>query len=224
MKSLELQHLQMNKKLPETEYSTQSNYIQKRNVIKPRYQQYRDSTSNPRYINSQINTSIQETSPFPRNVNYIQTGTIPNKTLPMFPSRSISPNIRRLPPYIPVLKNNSYNKQFHGFNDNGDLTLSLIDAPISTIRPLPENKIEKPPQVNNPVKNDNMKYVPPIREQDELFRLMKERKQGRRKSPFYFRALREMGGIQDTMEGLDESLQQNEIGRASCRERVDVLV
>ena len=163
---------------------------------------------------------------FPRSIKYVQDGTLPVKTaVPSFyRNTSPIPN-RRVPPYIPVPRTNKFAdsscEQFKKLPDLGDPQFPTPERNLPPFNAMSRQGMMPAAEANESRFDEYPHSFYPFRrpvgmpsemnENPPLNRLMQERMSERKKSPAYFRAMRESGGVEDTIEGLEESLQKNEI-------------
>jgi len=216
MKSLEVQFIQDSKPIQKLEQpAIESAYEGSYRQPQSNFMRYRNTTPEPRYIERFLNSSPS----FPRSITYSRNSAIPSKTLSGFPSRSVSPITGKVYPYIPTSTRRS-NAELSKVNplvrDSQTIISSSVDQSIGMKRS-PTFFSERGPWINTyspylqKETNLAMTFGNKNQNQNELMKFVKERKKGRKRSPFYFRALQEVGGVEDAIEGLEESLYRNEL-------------
>lgn len=158
-----------------------------------------------RVQNESVTMFQRKASPniFPRNVKYFHDGNIPSRTDVDFPSRGASFIDRRVPLYIPSPTKRRDSKSPEPEVIGSERVRGVLD-PARNLAST-ERRIGNYPHSYYPFPRGSVSGM--------QFESINQRSM-RRKSPYGLRALQEMGGIKDAIQGLDLSLERNEVRAA----------
>jgi len=215
MKSLDMQYLQnfsSQTELPPNQPSIPSSYppasysFNRRGMEDTGY--YQANPSSNRVQDEGHPMFQRKASPniFPRNVKYFRDGNIPSRTDVAFPPRDSSFTDQRVPLYIPSPGKRRGSKSPEPELPHEMSSSERIRGVLDPARNLisTERRTSNYPHSFYPFPRGSVSGV-------QFESINQQYNMRRRKSPYGPRALQEIGGIEDAMQGLDVSLERNEL-------------